>query len=117
MNTAPVIGANGFLGSHVTRQLVAAGHDVRVMVPAKSIPLLVSYALATLGSVKSRLRGTDERLSLKSLRLMPAEPELDHGKAVRELGWQPRPVEESIREAARFWVNLRNVKRESKTQA
>ena len=32
--TAPVlvIGANGYLGSHVTRQLVAAGHDVRVMV-------------------------------------------------------------------------------------
>ena len=27
-----VIGANGFLGSHVTRQLVAAGHGVRVMV-------------------------------------------------------------------------------------
>ena len=27
-----VIGANGFLGSHVTRQLVSAGHDVRVMV-------------------------------------------------------------------------------------
>ena len=27
-----VIGANGYLGSHVTRQLVADGHDVRVMV-------------------------------------------------------------------------------------
>ena len=27
-----VIGANGFLGSHVTRQLVAAGADVRAMV-------------------------------------------------------------------------------------
>src|SRR5438270_3128944 len=29
-----VIGANGFLGSHVTRQLVATGADVRVMVRA-----------------------------------------------------------------------------------
>jgi dihydroflavonol-4-reductase len=36
-------------------------------------------------------------------------------KAVRELGWQPPPVEESIREAARFWVELRNTKRKSKT--
>ena len=27
-----VIGANGFLGSHVTRQLVAAGEEVRAMV-------------------------------------------------------------------------------------
>lgn len=26
-----VIGASGFLGSHVTRQLAAAGADVRVM--------------------------------------------------------------------------------------
>ena len=32
--TSLVIGANGYLGSHVTRQLVAAGEDVRVMVRA-----------------------------------------------------------------------------------
>ena len=30
--TALVIGANGYLGSHVTRRLVADGQDVRVMV-------------------------------------------------------------------------------------
>ena len=30
--TALVIGANGYLGSHVTRRLVEDGHDVRVMV-------------------------------------------------------------------------------------
>jgi dihydroflavonol-4-reductase len=92
-----------------------AAEAVGVAPPARSLPLAASYALAAMGSVKSRLRGTDERLSLESLRLMRAEAELDHGKAVRELDWQPRPVEESIREAARFWVNLRNAKRENRT--
>jgi dihydroflavonol-4-reductase len=67
-----------------------------------------------MGTVKGRLRGTDEQLSLGSLRLMRAEAELDHSKAVRGLGWQPRPVEESIREAARFWAGLRDAKRRSR---
>ncbi len=83
--------------------------------PSKSIPLPVAYVLATVGSLKARLRGTDERLSLGSLQLMRAEAEVDHSKATRELGWEPRPVEESIREAARFWVDLREAKRRSKT--
>jgi dihydroflavonol-4-reductase len=83
--------------------------------PAKSIPLPVSYALAIAGSVKAKLRGTDERLSLGSLRLMRAEAPVDHSKASRELAWEPKPVEESIREAARFWVALREAKRKSKT--
>jgi dihydroflavonol-4-reductase len=30
------------------------------------------------------------------------------------LGWQPAPVEEAIREAAEFWVGLREAKRKSK---
>lgn len=38
---------------------------------------------------------------------MRAEAPVDHSKAVRELGWHPRPVEESIAEAARWWVRLR----------
>ena len=82
--------------------------------PTKSLPLAMSYALATAGSVKARLRGTDEQLSLESLRLMRAEAPVDCSKATRELGWEPRPVEESIREAARFWVGLREAKRKSK---
>ncbi|MDT5265341.1 MAG: hypothetical protein QOI90_1967 [Mycobacterium sp.] len=82
--------------------------------PTKSIPLPVSYAMAALGSAKARLKGTDEQLSLDSLRLMRAEAPVDCGKAKRELGWQPRPVEESIREAAKFWVGLREAKRKSK---
>jgi dihydroflavonol-4-reductase len=92
-----------------------AAEAAGVPAPTKAIPLPVSYALAAAGSVKAKLRGTDEQLSMGSLRLMRAEAPVDHGKAVRELGWEPRPVEESIREAARFWVGLRDAKRKSKT--
>jgi len=79
--------------------------------PTRTLPLPAAYAMAALGTVKARLRGTDERLNLNALRLMRAEAPVDHSKAVRELGWQPRPVEESIAEAARFWVGLRAAKR------
>ena len=82
--------------------------------PGKSLPLPVTYAMAALGSAKARLKGTDEQFSLDSLRLMRAEAPVDCSKAKRELGWQPRPVEESIREAAKFWVGLREAKRKSK---
>ena len=81
----------------------AAGQPV----PAKRVPLSVAYAMAALGSAKARLRGSDERLTLNALRLMRAEAPVDCTKARRDLGWQPRPVEESIREAARWWVQLR----------
>lgn len=82
--------------------------------PTKSVPLPVSYAMAALGSVKGRLKGTEEKMSVNSLRLMRAEAPVDCSKARRELGWQPRPVEESIREAARFWAGLRDAKRKSR---
>jgi len=82
-----------------------------VAAPTKMIPLPLSYAMAALGSAKARLTGTDERLSLDSLRLMRAEAPVDCSKAKRELGWRPRPVEDSIREAAKFWVSLRDAER------
>jgi dihydroflavonol-4-reductase len=91
-----------------------AAEAAGVPAPTKSIPLQMSYVLATAGSIKAKLRGTDEQLSLGSLRLMRAEAPVDHSKASRELNWEPRPVEESIREAARFWAGLRDARRTSK---
>jgi dihydroflavonol-4-reductase len=88
-----------------------AAEAVGVPPPTRTIPLPVAYVMAALGTAKARLRGSDERLTLNAIRLMRAEAPVDHGKAVRELGWQPRPVEESIREAARWWVELRAAKR------
>jgi dihydroflavonol-4-reductase len=46
---------------------------------------------------------------------MRAEAEVNHSKAVRELGWQPEPVEDSIRAAARFFVELRQMRKKMKS--
>lgn len=87
-----------------------AADEAGVPPPRRSIPVPVLYALGALGSLRARLTGKDAELSLASVRMMRAEAEVDHGKATRELGWKPRPVEESIREAARFWAELKNAK-------
>lgn len=91
---------------------IAAG-EVGVPPPRRAISVPVLYAMGMLGSLRARLTGKDAELSMRSVRMMRAEAPVDHGKATRELGWQPRPVEESIREAARFWANLKNAKRDS----
>jgi dihydroflavonol-4-reductase len=95
-------------------QIIAvAAAAAGVPAPRRSVSLPVLYAMAAMGSLKA-LRGTQELLTLRSLRLMRAEAELDHGKAMRELGWQPEPVEDSIRAAARFFVELRAAMRKAK---
>lgn len=88
-----------------------AADEAGVPPPPRTISVPTVYALGALGSLRARLTGKDAELSLASVRMMRAEAEIDHGKAVRELGWQPRPVEESIREAARFWAGVRAVRK------
>jgi dihydroflavonol-4-reductase len=90
-----------------------AADEAGVPPPRRSISVPVLYMLGALGSLRARLTGKDAELSLTSVRMMRAEAEVDHGKATRELGWKPRPVEESIREAARFWAELKNAKGQS----
>jgi len=91
-----------------------AAEEAGAPVPQRSVGVPALYAMAAMGSLKARLRGTNEHLNLPSVRLMRAESELDHGKATRELGWEPQPVEDSIRAAARFWVRLREATRKAK---
>jgi len=91
-----------------------AADEAGVPAPRRSISVPVLYGMGALGSLRARLTGKDAELSMQSVRMMRAEAPVDHSKATRELGWQPRPVEESIREAARFWADLKNAKRNSK---
>jgi dihydroflavonol-4-reductase len=88
-----------------------AADEAGVPPPRRSISVPMLYALGALGSLKARLTGKDAELGLTSVRMMRAEANVDSSKAVRELGWQPRPVEESIREAARFWAAMRTARK------
>lgn len=92
-----------------------AAEEAGVPAPRRSVSVPVLYAMAVRGTIRARFRRTTEHLTLPSVRLMRAEAELDHGKATRELGWEPQPVEDSIRAAARFWVQLRAAMREPRT--
>lgn len=84
-----------------------AADEAGVPPPKRSIPVPALYALGALGSLRARLTGKDSELSLDSVRMMRAEAPVDCSKARRELDWQPKPVENSIREAARFWAAMR----------
>ena len=93
-----------------------AAEEAGVPPPKRTIPLPVLYVMGAVGTLKTRLRGTDQQLTLESVRLMRAEAYLDCSKARRELHWQPRPVQESVREAARFWADMRAARNETRAQ-
>jgi dihydroflavonol-4-reductase len=104
----------------ISEKLIALREVVRIAAdeadvppPRRSISVPALYALGALGTLRARFTGKDAELSLASVRMMRAEAPVDHSKAVRELGWQPRPVEESIREAARFWAQLKSARGKS----
>jgi len=52
----------------------------------------------------ARLLRRDLPFAYVGARMAELMSPLDHGKAERELGWKPEPVEESIRKAAQFFV-------------
>ncbi|AZG48260.1 NAD-dependent epimerase/dehydratase family protein [Gordonia insulae] len=63
------------------------------------------YVCGAVGSAMAALTGRPRQLTLTSVRLMHYMSAMDHGKAERELGWQPKPVPEAVAEGARFWVD------------
>lgn len=84
--------------------LQTAASAVGAKPPRFGVPLAVMYAVGGLLSLASRLLRRDMPMNVTGVRLLHIMSPADHGKATRELGWQPRPAAESIREAARFYV-------------
>jgi dihydroflavonol-4-reductase len=71
--------------------------------PRFGIPLWALHLLGRAGDVVGGVLNRDTPVTSTSARLSHILPPMDHGKAVRELGWQPAPIHDSIRAAAQFY--------------
>ena len=72
--------------------------------PRIGIPLPAMRVIGAVGGAVSRLRGTDSVVTSTSVRLMHIQSALDHSKATHELGWEPAPTEDAIREGVRWFL-------------
>lgn len=72
--------------------------------PRIGLPMTLLTVAAWVNDIAARLFRRDLPFAAVGLRMARLMSALDHGKAERELGWQPEPVEESIRKAARFFA-------------
>jgi nucleoside-diphosphate-sugar epimerase len=74
--------------------------------PRIGIPMPVLRAGARINDWLARLLRRDLPFAYAGMQMVQLMSPLDHGKAERELGWTPEPVEDSIRKAA-VWFAAR----------
>ena len=92
--------------------LIAAAEAVGAKPPRIGIPMAVAHALGHLLSAVGAVIRRDVPFNATGARLLALTSPADHGKATRELGWQPEPTERAIRRAAQFYVDRCGAKRE-----
>jgi dihydroflavonol-4-reductase len=76
--------------------------------PRIGIPMRLLYVAAHLNDLAARLLLRDLPFAVVGLRMAELMSPLDHSKAQRELGWEPQPIEQSVRDAAKFFVTQRH---------
>lgn len=84
--------------------LTTAADEGGVAPPRWGIPLPAMRVLGVLGALAARVRRRDSVVTPTSVRLMHVGSPLDHGKATRELGWEPAPTSDAVRAQARFFL-------------
>ena len=68
--------------------------------PSVEVPMWAVTGAAWLGEKVMHTLGRDTVLTMSSITLQQIMGDFDNEKARTELGWQPRPMDESLREAA-----------------
>ncbi|GGA37193.1 NAD-dependent epimerase/dehydratase family protein [Sphingomonas psychrolutea] len=94
--------ANEFIGARAFHALAIAG---RGQVPPVLISYRTAYAIAWgVEQAMKLLQRKDYVVSRDAVYLSNVFGEMDNGKARRELGWQPRPVSETVRDAVNWFA-------------
>jgi dihydroflavonol-4-reductase len=81
-----------------------AADAVGVRRPRIGLPLPLLYVGAHANDLAARVLRRDLPFAAVGIKMAELMSPLDNSKARRELGWEPEPVEESIRKAARFFA-------------
>jgi len=81
-----------------------AANNAGVAPPRKKIPLSLLYLMAGIADIAAFFTRKDNRFSVASLRCSTLLPNVDSGKAQRELGWQPQPIETAVAEAVVYYL-------------
>jgi dihydroflavonol-4-reductase len=110
------IGERYIIANEYTRfvDLYTLACEIHGCTPPKAIPYKLGYAVATLGEFWFKVRGKrDQMLSRDAIYLSDAFGPMDHTKAKRELGWQPRPLRETVQDAIRWYDEQPSHERDS----
>jgi dihydroflavonol-4-reductase len=81
-----------------------AAEAVGARPPRLGIPMAVMHGFGWVNDAMGALLRRDFPMSRQSARLVELTSPASHDKATRELGWYPTPTEDSIRRAARTYV-------------
>ncbi|MCU1641580.1 MAG: 3beta-hydroxysteroid-dehydrogenase/decarboxylase isoform [Nocardia sp.] len=98
-------GENYLLGGHFTNMLQATRLAAEIngrMKPAFAIPAKFINSLMPVMEPVAKAFGSD-RISKASMGALLAAPIVEHDKATAELGYRPRPTEESVRDLIAFY--------------
>ncbi len=94
-----------FMSSQELHAVAAEAGGVRA--PRIGIPLPVLYGGARINDLAARMVNRDLPFATAGMRIVENMGRLDHSKAVRELGWRPEPVRDSIQRAVQFFAHQR----------
>jgi dihydroflavonol-4-reductase len=100
--------ANEFISNRDFYAMAAA--ETGQAVP-KLLPYPLAYTMAWVAERVARLTGKrDSAFTTDAIRLANIFRNMDHGKAVRDLGWRPRPLSETVRDTVTWFAARERLK-------